>query len=247
VLVFVDSDVLVHDDALARLRTWFDAEDAPDAVFGSYDDAPAAQSVVSSFRNLLHHYVHQEAAGPVASFWAGLGAVRRSRFEQLEGFDERRYPRPSVEDIELGVRMAEAGARIVLDPTVLGTHLKEWTLGQMARTDLFHRGIPWIELMLRHRRLGGDLNLSWRNKASSVAVASGVLAGLARRRILLVGAAAAFLALNARFYAVLRRKRGAGEAAAGVGLHAVHHALALTAVPAGLALHLWRRATHRRR
>jgi len=246
VLVFVDADVIVHDDAFARLRTWFDGDEPPDAVFGSYDDAPSAQGVVSSFRNLLHHHVHQEAAGVVASFWAGLGAVRRSRFEELGGFDERRYPRPSVEDIDLGVRLTDAGGRIVLDPAVLCTHLKQWTLRDMARTDLFRRGIPWVELMLRHRRVGGDLNLSWRNRASAVSVAGGIVAGLAGRRVLLAGATAAFLALNARFYGVLRRKRGAGEAAAGVGLLAVHHALALISVPGGLALHLWRRARHRR-
>jgi GT2 family glycosyltransferase len=245
VLVFVDSDVLVHADALARLRAWFDGDDPPDAVFGSYDDAPAAHGVVSSFRNLLHHHVHQESGGVVASFWAGLGAVRKSRFDDVGGFDEERYPHSSVEDIELGVRLAAAGARIVLDPTMLGTHLKRWTLAEMARTDLFRRGIPWIELMLRHRRLGGDLNLSWRHRASTVAVAGGVLAALARRRALVLAAAGAFVALNARFYGVLRRKRGAGGAVAGVGLHALHHALALMAVPAGLVLHLLRRAFRR--
>src|SRR3954447_14347840 len=242
VLVFVDADVLVHADALARLRAWFDAEDPPDAVFGSYDDAPAVRGVVSSFRNLLHHHVHQEGAGVVASFWSGLGAMRRSRFEALGGFDEQRYPRSSVEDVELGVRLAAAGGRIVLGPAVLGTHLKEWTLAEMARTDLFRRGIPWVELMLRHRRLGGDLNLSWRNRASAVAVAGGVIAGVARRRRLALVAAGAFVALNARFYGTLRRKRGPGGAAAGVGLHALHHSLSLMAVPAGLALHLLRRA-----
>lgn len=246
VLVFVDADVLVHDDALARIRTWFDGDVPPDGVFGSYDDAPTVRGVVSAFRNLLHHHVHQEAAGVVASFWAGLGAMRRSRFEELGGFDDQRYTRPSIEDIELGVRLTDAGGRIVLDPEVQCTHLKEWTLREMARTDLFRRGIPWIELMLQRRRLAGELNLSWRNRASAVAVAGGVVAGVAGRRALAAGAAGAFLALNARFYDVLRRKRGAGEAAAGVGLHAVHHALALLAVPGGLALHLWRRATHRR-
>ena len=33
---------------------------ASTALFGSYDDAPAAPGLVSQFRNLLHHYVHQQ-------------------------------------------------------------------------------------------------------------------------------------------------------------------------------------------
>ena len=31
------------------------------ALFGSYDDHPPARDVVSQFRNLLHHFVHQQA------------------------------------------------------------------------------------------------------------------------------------------------------------------------------------------
>ena len=37
--------------------------------------------------------------------WAGLGAIRRKAFEAIKGFDADRYPRPSIEDIELGDRL----------------------------------------------------------------------------------------------------------------------------------------------
>ena len=80
------------------------------AVFGSYDDDPPADGAVSTFRNLLHHHVHQAAAGPASTFWAGLGALRRDAFLASGGFDERRYPASSVEDIELGMRLSAAWA-----------------------------------------------------------------------------------------------------------------------------------------
>ena len=57
---------------------------------------------MAAFRNLLHHTVHCRSQGEVGSFWAGLGAVRRSAFETAGGFDAERYPEPSIEDIELG-------------------------------------------------------------------------------------------------------------------------------------------------
>ena len=55
------------------------------AVFGSYDDGVATDGTVAAFRNLLHHVVHQRSAGDVASFWAGIGAVRRPASTQPEG------------------------------------------------------------------------------------------------------------------------------------------------------------------
>ncbi|MDX6482586.1 MAG: hypothetical protein QOE95_357, partial [Gaiellaceae bacterium] len=123
VLVFVDADVVVHSDALDRIRRAFASDDALDALFGSYDDAPAADGLVSGFRNLLHHHVHQTSRGPATTFWAGLGAVRKAAFEAEGGFDAARYPEPSVEDIELGMRLVASGRRIELDPAIQGTHL----------------------------------------------------------------------------------------------------------------------------
>ena len=63
-LVFVDSDVAVHPDAFVRIRQAFAQNPGVAAVFGSYDDDPAEPDLVSGFRNLLHHHVHTQAAGP---------------------------------------------------------------------------------------------------------------------------------------------------------------------------------------
>jgi GT2 family glycosyltransferase len=233
VLVFVDADVLVHPDAFTRIRKAF-AEDAElAALFGSYDDSPADPGVVSQFRNLLHHHVHHEGAGPATTFWAGLGAVRRDAFEAVGGFDEDRYEVPSVEDIDLGMRLAAAGRRIVLDPSVQGTHLKAWTLRTMLETDVWHRGVPWTELLLRH---GGSsaLNLGRRHRVSavlSVVAALALLRGRLRTAALALGA---LVALNRSFYALLVRRLGRVRAALGVGLHVLHHLAGVAAVPIAL-------------
>ena len=82
ILFFIDADVEVRPDTVTRIRDAFDADPSLAAVFGSYDDAPAAPGVASRFRNLLHHQVHQSAPGPASTFWTGLGAVRRDAFAQ---------------------------------------------------------------------------------------------------------------------------------------------------------------------
>ena len=105
VIVFVDADVEVHEDAFGRIRSAFDRDQTLAASFGSYDDAPGADGIVSDFRNLLHHHVHHQGAGVATTFWAGLGAIRREVFLAIGGFDEARFPRASIEDVELGMRL----------------------------------------------------------------------------------------------------------------------------------------------
>jgi hypothetical protein len=234
VLVFVDSDVVVHRDAFNRIRAAFSSVPELDAVFGSYDDAPEAPGAVSGFRNLLHHDVHQGSPGPAATFWAGLGAIRRDVFLAVGGFDAARFPHPSIEDVELGARLTRSGARIELDPSLLGTHLKVWTLADMVRTDFARRGIPWVSLVLEGRASPSVLNLGWRHRTSAAACVVGVVAVLRRRPLLALGAAVSLVALNRSFYALLLRRRGPVEAAAGVGLHAVHHLTGAAAVPAAV-------------
>jgi len=246
IIVFVDSDVEVHQDAFERIRARFDDDPRLAAVFGSYDDDPAATDLVSRFRNLLHHYVHHEGRGPVTTFWAGLGAVRRTAFLEVGGFDAKEYPVASIEDIEFGMRLAEAGGRIEVDPTIQGKHLKQWTLATMIQTDVLRRGIPWTALLLRRRSAPRELNLGWRHRLSSGA-ALAVLWGLTSRRPrVAVLASVSFVALNTRFYSVLRRRGGRGLLAAGVGLHLLHHLAALASVPPAIAQHVLRGANDAR-
>jgi glycosyltransferase involved in cell wall biosynthesis len=234
VVVFVDADVCVHPETLGRFVALFDSRPDVSAIFGSYDSSPSHPGVISEFRNLLHHHVHQRGAGPAETFWTGLGAIRREVFADLGGFDEARYRHASIEDIELGVRLRRRGHRILLDPTIQGTHLKAWTLGSMVRTDFARRGVPWVALQVRDRRASASLNLGWRHRVSALACVV-ALAAVSRRRLAPAAAAmGAFVGLNLAFYRLLWRRGGGLGAALGVGLHGLHHLVGVAAVPAGL-------------
>jgi GT2 family glycosyltransferase len=232
VVVFVDSDVAVAPDAFTRIREHFARDHGLTAVFGAYDDVVATHALAARFRNLLHHHVHARSAGQASTFWAGLGAIRRSAFELADGFDGQRPT--SIEDVELGLRLSDIGARIILDPDIRGTHLKEWSFWQMVTTDFSRRGIPWVHLLLDRREVPATLNLGWRERASALtAVASAILL-VGRRPIAASAAAALLVPINRPFYDVLVRRLGRGPAIACVPLHVAHHLAASAAVPAGL-------------
>jgi glycosyltransferase involved in cell wall biosynthesis len=173
ILAFVDADVVVHPDALSRLVERLATDPGLSAVFGAYDDAPHAPAVLSRFRNLLHTYFHRQGDAEAYTFWTGLGAVRRPAFDAVGGFVDAQ-----LDDIKFGVRLREAGYRIALDTSIQGTHLKDWTLPLMVRTDIFMRGAPWIRLALARGFFRDDLNTSVTQRAS-VAAAGALLALLA--------------------------------------------------------------------
>jgi Glycosyl transferase family 2 len=239
VIVFVDADVEVHEDAFERIRAAFAGDSELAAVFGSYDDDPQGGSVVSDFRNLLHHFVHHRGAGPATTFWTGLGAIRREAFVAAGGFDEGcRW----LEDVELGMRLRRGGARILLDPAIQGKHLKRWTLLGMLKSDLMHRAVPWLRLMFENRSSSSALNLSWRDRVATGA--SALLAVNLVRRDVRAAALTTMLviAIDAEFYGFLHRRGGLRLLAVGVPLHVAHRIVSVAAVPLAVTAHLLERA-----
>ena len=158
VLFFIDSDVCVARDTLARVAAHFNEDPELAALMGSYDDSPKCKDFLSQYKNLMHCFVHQNGQQHASTFWSGCGAIRKHVFLEHSGFDES-YGRPAIEDIELGFRLFRAKQKLLLDPDIQVKHLKAWSFFNLVKTDMMDRGIPWTELILRDRRLPNDLNL----------------------------------------------------------------------------------------
>src|SRR5678815_5150111 len=70
-------------------------------------------------------------------------------------YDEWRFSRPQIEDVELGYRLSAHGHRILLQPEIQVTHLKRWTFRGMLKADFMDRGVPWARLLAEQRALLG--------------------------------------------------------------------------------------------
>ncbi|MCI0466284.1 MAG: glycosyltransferase [Beijerinckiaceae bacterium] len=159
ILWFVDADVVVHKDGARIIEDAF-ADETVQAIYGSYDEFPPAGNFMSQYKNLMHRFYHQRGNREASTFWAGCGAVRKSTFLAIGGFDVKTYSRPSIEDIDLGYRIRAKGGRILLLRELEGTHLKRWTLQNAIITDIFFRAVPWSRLMISRAGLTDDLNVS---------------------------------------------------------------------------------------
>jgi glycosyltransferase involved in cell wall biosynthesis len=212
VLLFVDSDVVLPADAVSQVAAAFREDADLDAVFGSYDDAPAEPNFLSQYENLLHHYTHQAGRERAPTFWAGCGAVRRDVFLAVGGFDER-YRQPCIEDVELGYRLNRRGHRVALRKTLQVTHLKRWGAISLVGTEFCRRAVPWGRLTMQYRSLINDLDLRPAGRVSAALVygAIGAVVAAFWWPWALIGAGAASVALltiNAPLYRFFWRKRG---------------------------------------
>jgi GT2 family glycosyltransferase len=245
-ICFLDADVAVHPATISLALERFEADPKLSALFGSYDDAPPARGIVSQYRNLLHHFVHQQGhfrAGirAVHTFWTGCGMIRRDVFLEFGGFDPRLYPRPAIEDIELGYRLTQAGHPIVLARDVLATHLKRWTLSEMVHTDIFRRGVPWMLLLKRTGTVERDLNVKTSQKACVALTGLTMLTAFEGFLIPWTGIVAgcglaAILALNRDFFRFLLRRKGLAFACAALPLHLIYYCCCGCSVLIALAL-----------
>jgi hypothetical protein len=245
-VLFFDSDVRVRPDTLRRFAEALAEDPTVGAIFGSYDTEPTAPGLVSQYRNLLHHFVHQSNAGEVQTFWAGCGGVRRTVLELAGLYDEWHFARPQIEDIELGQRIRALGHRILLRPEIQVTHLKTWTLASLVRTDIRDRGIPWARLLAHRGALvaSGGLNLRWTEKANTVLVwlmLLGVLVAAWQRSPRLLAGSVLLLVpvvlINLPLLAFFARKRGVLFALGVIPLHLQYYILNGISAVVGVLLH----------
>ena len=229
-LLFVDADVVLSAGAIDLLATEMATVGAA-AAFGSYDDRPRSDRVTSLYANLRHHFFHQTGSREASTFWSGIGMIKRNLFVQLGGYNPRLYRHPSIEDVELGVRLIRRGHRIRLVPEALGTHCKDWSLWRVWHTDVVRRAYPWAGLMADGQTGGLDLNTAAGERITAlIALAVPVLligSLFALPALALAGiAVAAYLFRNRTFFGFLARRLGPARLVAAVVMHWCYHVYA---------------------
>ncbi len=243
-LCFIDADCEVNFLTFTNLVQTLKQHPGIDAVFGSYDDAPKASNFIAQYKNLFHHYIHQNGNEEASTFWAGCGAVKRSTFLTLGGFDVHRYQRPSIEDIDLGYRIRQAEGKIYLAKQVQVKHHKAWCLTSLIKTDVLDRGIPWTKLLLSHKSdLVNDLNLQISSRISVIAtyvLLILLIASLYRTEIAVLAGLTVtlLLLLNLDVYRFFHQKRGMFFTMRAIPMHWLYYFYSGAAFVFG-TLHHW--------
>lgn len=226
-LAFVDADVCVGPTTLRTMLQTLRDDPTLAAVSAVYDVGPAGMGLVTTYRNVLAHLLQQLEAR-TQHFSTACGMVRREAFLHAGMFDEWRFPRAQIEDIEFGYRLRVLGHRLCLRPDLQVTHLKRWKLGPALVSDMRDRAVPWMRVLGR-RAIDGGQGAAWYTTASpartllmTATLVLGVAGATARDAQLLATAGLLLLVallLNARILAKFARARGFAFAMAAAPLH----------------------------
>jgi glycosyltransferase involved in cell wall biosynthesis len=219
ILFFLDADILIRPESLSRVAAVFRENANVAALFGSFGEDTIPKDFFSQYKNLLHHYTHQNSRTDATTFASGFGGVRAKVFDELNGFQaSQRF----LEDIEFGYRMRERGYRVLLDKGLQMTHCKRYTFTSLVRSDFFGRAIPWTMLMLERRTYQNDMNTRVNNllsfPVSALLLVAPVLFPLRQIGIVSLSLISLLIMLNYGFLSFLYAKRGARFALGGVAM-----------------------------
>ena len=155
ILFFLDSDILIEPDTLSLIMNSFRDRPEISGLFCSYQKDTIPSNFCSTYKNLLHHFIHQTSKEEASTFCGGFGALTKDAFLSVGGFDES-YT--ALEDVELGYRLMLAGHRIFLNKRIQVTHCKTYSLLGLIKSDVLNRAIPWTRIMVSKSVFKNDLN-----------------------------------------------------------------------------------------
>jgi GT2 family glycosyltransferase len=215
IIFFTDDDVIVSRDCLARVAEDFD-DPRVDGVVGLLDRQIPFDDFASHFKNLWMRFTYERLPRErIGLFYTSIAAMRREVFQRLGGFDENYRGASIAEDTEFGQRAWAAGHLIRLDPRVVVTHCKRYTLREVLVTDFLRaRALMLMRLRKWGRRFYTSVPRFYQLAVPVILAALGLLmAGAAMSNWLLVIGSLAllftFYVLFSPWLGYLARERGA--------------------------------------
>jgi GT2 family glycosyltransferase len=130
VLVFVNSDLIVRDDAISFLVAGLESPNVGLATGALL--MPGEAQIVNSIGNPIHYlmfswagdfgepFAAHNTAERVAGISGGFFACRRDLWNSLGGFDETYFA--YAEDVDLALRVWQTDKTIIFEPRAIGVH-----------------------------------------------------------------------------------------------------------------------------
>jgi glycosyltransferase involved in cell wall biosynthesis len=247
-LVFIDADCLLCEDALAVANAGC-AEGKARVLGGTYTAIPHDPDFFSGFQSVFIRHFETRSAEPdyVA---AHLMVIDAELFRRSGGFVEGPFigVAAGVEDVELSHRLRRAGCELVMNPDLQVQHVFGFSL-RRSLANAVRKARVWTAYSLANRDLLADSGTASRELKANV-VAAGLAALLLALAVHLGSAwplapAAALLALDLhlsrRLVAAWRASRGTRFAALASLYYVTLYAAAVAAgSAAGAAQWLWR-------
>lgn len=153
ILVFIDSDVILKEGALEKIRKKFIDNPTIAGLTGIYAKEAANPSLFKNYLALRKYFNWYDPKREFISFLAvSLGAIKKDVFMEYGGFDNK-YRGADVEDFELGYRITEK-YKIILADDIQGYH--HFPGYQKTIKNFYKRSFQWMELFAKRRKFSTE-------------------------------------------------------------------------------------------
>jgi GT2 family glycosyltransferase len=152
-VLFVDSDAVVPSGWRIMLEGRIGS--SPDAVQAVYAGEAAGGNPSTFYKNFYYHYTFTRRirGDHISGCGTFFFAVRRDRFADLGGFDDR-IRGATVEDSDFAERLTGAGGRILIAREIEVFHLRRYTLPELLRYEWRMMRAKALYLLRRNRSHG---------------------------------------------------------------------------------------------
>jgi GT2 family glycosyltransferase len=157
-LLFVDDDILVRPDCIARVRAGRAAHPGAWLLGQGFPLPEHLGTPFGAFRNSMLPPVPESGSIAAVSWFAsGLVLVPRDALLRLGGYEER-FTAAALEDADLAIRAARAGERVLFDPGLTFLH-NDWA--GMTIRDYCERARRYCQTAPLLAQRHGDTDHPW--------------------------------------------------------------------------------------
>ena len=208
VILFLDADMELCDNVISEFQKTMD-DPAVDAVVGTVCDVPLNRGVFQDYWALLKSYFHSLPERYSSTFYPMLGAIRKSIFESVGGFDSR-IKGASIEDYEFSLRLMQAGYKVLFNPAITAKTSYKNFFKSISQS--VERSKKWGIMFLDRMKFDNHTTTAAQGAANILGFLFliSLLSGFFSRHILIpsAGFLIMLLYLNRRFFKYILDRRG---------------------------------------
>ncbi len=153
VLFFIDSDCLVQEDTLSKVRSNLAGHSAETIIGGTYTLQPYDTGFFSKFQSAFINYSETKNSSAPDYLATHALAIRAEIFKKAGGFTESFLP--ILEDVEFSHRLRRAGYTLAMDPGLQVRHIFNFTFLKSLRNAV-RKTRYWVAYSLMNRDLFSD-------------------------------------------------------------------------------------------
>lgn len=208
IVLFVDSDVIFYPDTFSKIKQRFEREPLLGVLCGEYNYEPENKSFSTKFKAIMaQSWIPRD--DKITVFVARLGAIKKSIFNDLGGFDDT-IKTASSEEWEFGRRLIAAGITINYDSTIMVRH--HFPLFRRQVGLFFHRSYMWIGVFRKYGKFDNTCTTPLAATTQIVGVLSMLMFALSIFFANLISAALIlmmlFVVMNMRFFKLAALREG---------------------------------------